>query len=31
MAATAPKAKNELGWEPDYASWRCGFREGLAT
>jgi nucleoside-diphosphate-sugar epimerase len=24
------KAKRELGWEPHFASWRRGFREGLA-
>jgi hypothetical protein len=24
------KAKRELGWEPRYASWREGFRHGLA-
>ncbi|GIF78349.1 NAD-dependent epimerase/dehydratase family protein [Asanoa siamensis] len=24
------KAKRELGWAPRYASWRAGFREGLA-
>jgi nucleoside-diphosphate-sugar epimerase len=29
--ASNAKAKNELGWEPDYASWRRGFREGLAA
>lgn len=23
------KARSELGWEPKYASWRQGFREGL--
>jgi hypothetical protein len=23
------KARNELGWQPRYASWRDGFREGL--
>jgi nucleoside-diphosphate-sugar epimerase len=23
------KAKRELGWQPAYASWRDGFREGL--
>jgi nucleoside-diphosphate-sugar epimerase len=23
------KAKRELGWRPEYASWRQGFREGL--
>jgi nucleoside-diphosphate-sugar epimerase len=23
------KAKRELGWEPEYPSWRVGFREGL--
>ncbi|WP_067824863.1 NAD-dependent epimerase/dehydratase family protein [Actinomadura kijaniata] len=24
------KARRELGWQPHYASWRQGFREGLA-
>jgi hypothetical protein len=24
------KAKRELGWEPRWASWRQGFRDGLA-
>jgi 2-alkyl-3-oxoalkanoate reductase len=23
------KAKQELGWNPSYASWRDGFRHGL--
>jgi nucleoside-diphosphate-sugar epimerase len=27
--AANDKAKRELGWEPRYASWRQGFREGL--
>jgi len=27
--ASNAKAKRELGWEPGYASWRQGFREGL--
>ena len=27
--ASNEKAKHELGWEPRYASWRQGFREGL--
>jgi len=27
--ASNAKAKRELGWEPRYASWRQGFREGL--
>jgi nucleoside-diphosphate-sugar epimerase len=27
--ASNDKAKRELGWEPGYASWRQGFREGL--
>jgi nucleoside-diphosphate-sugar epimerase len=27
--ASNAKAKQELGWEPRYASWRQGFREGL--
>ncbi|HVY95523.1 MAG TPA: NAD(P)-dependent oxidoreductase [Solirubrobacterales bacterium] len=27
--AANDKAKRELGWEPRYASWRLGFREGL--
>jgi nucleoside-diphosphate-sugar epimerase len=27
--AANEKAKRELGWEPRYASWRQGFREGL--
>ena len=27
--ASNAKAKRELGWEPRYASWRDGFREGL--
>ncbi len=25
------KAKNELGWRPNYPSWREGFRRGLAS
>ena len=29
-AASNEKAKRELGWQPRYASWRQGFREGLA-
>jgi nucleoside-diphosphate-sugar epimerase len=28
--ASNEKAKRELGWQPRYASWRQGFREGLA-
>jgi len=28
--AANAKAKRELGWQPQYASWRQGFREGLA-
>ncbi len=28
--ASNAKAKRELGWEPRYASWRQGFREGLS-
>jgi 2-alkyl-3-oxoalkanoate reductase len=24
------KAKRDLGWEPSYATWRDGFRRGLA-
>ena len=28
--ASNAKAKRELGWTPRYASWRQGFREGLA-
>jgi hypothetical protein len=24
------KEKRELGWQPDYATWRLGFVEGLA-
>lgn len=28
--ASNAKAKRELGWEPDYPSWREGFREVLA-
>jgi nucleoside-diphosphate-sugar epimerase len=28
--ASNAKAKSELGWEPRYASWRQGFRQGLA-
>jgi nucleoside-diphosphate-sugar epimerase len=27
--ASNAKAKRELGWQPRYASWRQGFREGL--
>ena len=27
--ASNAKAKRELGWEPNYSSWRQGFREGL--
>ncbi|HEX5939563.1 MAG TPA: NAD(P)-dependent oxidoreductase [Dehalococcoidia bacterium] len=27
--ASNAKAKRELGWQPGYASWREGFREGL--
>jgi nucleoside-diphosphate-sugar epimerase len=27
--ASNAKAKRELGWEPRYASWRQGFKEGL--
>jgi nucleoside-diphosphate-sugar epimerase len=27
--ASNERAKRELGWEPRYASWRQGFREGL--
>jgi nucleoside-diphosphate-sugar epimerase len=27
--STNDKARRELGWEPRYASWRQGFREGL--
>jgi len=29
--ASNAKAKQELGWEPDYASWRRGFPAGLAN
>jgi 2-alkyl-3-oxoalkanoate reductase len=29
--ASNAKAKRELGWEPRYASWRDGFRDGLAA
>jgi nucleoside-diphosphate-sugar epimerase len=29
--ASNAKAKRELGWEPQYASWRDGFRHGLAN
>ena len=29
--ASNAKAKRELGWRPHFASWRQGFREGLAT
>jgi nucleoside-diphosphate-sugar epimerase len=28
--ASNAKAKRELGWQPAYASWRAGFRDGLA-
>jgi nucleoside-diphosphate-sugar epimerase len=28
--ASNAKAKRELGWRPVYASWRDGFRRGLA-
>jgi nucleoside-diphosphate-sugar epimerase len=28
--ASNAKAKGELGWQPRYASWRQGFREGLS-
>ena len=28
--ASNAKAKRELGWQPHFASWRQGFREGLA-
>jgi 2-alkyl-3-oxoalkanoate reductase len=27
--ASNEKAKRELGWQPNYASWRQGFAEGL--
>jgi 2-alkyl-3-oxoalkanoate reductase len=27
--ASNAKAKQELGWQPRYASWRQGFAEGL--
>ena len=23
------KAKRELGWKPEYPTWRVGFRDGL--
>jgi nucleoside-diphosphate-sugar epimerase len=29
--ASNAKAKRELGWRPRYASWREGFRDGLAA
>lgn len=29
--ASNAKAKRDLGWQPRYASWRDGFREGLAA
>ena len=29
--ASNEKAKRELGWQPHFASWRQGFREGLAS
>ena len=29
--ASNTKIKRELGWQPAYASWRDGFREGLAV
>ena len=29
--ASNAKAKRELGWQPHFASWRQGFREGLGT
>jgi 2-alkyl-3-oxoalkanoate reductase len=29
--ASNAKAKRELGWRPAYASWRDGFRKGLAA
>lgn len=29
--ASNAKAKRELGWQPAFASWREGFREGLGT
>ncbi len=29
--ASNTKIKRELGWQPAYASWRVGFREGLAV
>ena len=28
--AANTKAKRQLGWQPRYASWREGFRNGLA-
>jgi 2-alkyl-3-oxoalkanoate reductase len=28
-AASNAKARRELGWEPEYASWRDGFRAAL--
>jgi 2-alkyl-3-oxoalkanoate reductase len=27
--ASNAKAKRELGWKPDYPSWRQGFAQGL--
>jgi nucleoside-diphosphate-sugar epimerase len=27
--ASNRRARSELGWEPRFASWREGFREGL--
>ncbi len=27
--ASNPKAKEQLGWEPRYRSWRAGFQTGL--
>jgi nucleoside-diphosphate-sugar epimerase len=29
--ATNAKARRELGWQPRYASWREGFRDGLGA
>jgi nucleoside-diphosphate-sugar epimerase len=29
--ASNAKAKRELGWQPEYSSWREGFRSGLGT
>jgi nucleoside-diphosphate-sugar epimerase len=29
--ASNAKAKRELGWQPDHATWRDGFRRGLST